>query len=181
MRKEHKHYTRPKRPFVKETIEEERALIKKYGLKNKREIWKTEHALDRIRSQAKKLITESEKQAVFLARLIRLGLIKSDASIDDILALTKENLFERYLQNIVFKKGLAKTQKGARQLITHKKISIKDKIIDVPSYIVRKDEEENITIKKPKPKKEKPEAAKPKPAAPVETTTENASFEEVKE
>ncbi len=145
----HKKYARPKTPFDRSRIEEEKTLIKKYGLKNKKEIWSAESFINRIRAQAKKLIVEPEKQKAFIERLVKLGLIKSEATIDDVLALTKEKLLERRLQTIVYKKGLAKTPKEARQLIVHRKIKIKDRIVNVPGYIVRK-EEENEIIKEAK-------------------------------
>jgi len=39
---------------------------------------------------------------------------------------------------------IATTAKGARQLITHKHIAINGKKVDVPSYLVQIDEENNI-------------------------------------
>ena len=154
-KRKHKKYSRPKNLFEKDRIEEENSLIKRYGLKNKKEIWKAESEIDKIRSLAKKLIVASqEEQAKFFNRLIKMSLITSEANIDDVLALTKEKLLSRRLQTIVFKKGLAKTAKGARQLIVHRKIIVDGKVIDAPSYIVKADEEDKIEIKK-KIKKEK--------------------------
>ena len=156
-KRKHKKYSRPRQLFEKARIEEENSLIKRYGLKNKKEIWKAESEIDRIRSLAKKLIVSSqEEQEKFFNRLIKLGLIKAGDNIDDVLALTKEKLLARRLQTIVFKRGLAKTPKGARQLIVHRKIIIGNKVVDAPSYIVKSNEEETIMIKK-KEKKEKPE------------------------
>ncbi|KAF5426797.1 small subunit ribosomal protein S4, partial [Candidatus Methanophagaceae archaeon] len=37
-----KKYERPRRPWVLQRIKDERELAEKYGLKNKREIWKAE-------------------------------------------------------------------------------------------------------------------------------------------
>ncbi len=173
-KKQHKKYARPRTPFDKSRIDEEKSLIKKYGLKIKREIWHAESYIDRIRAQAKKLIVEPEKQKIFIDSLVRLGLIKTDATIDDVLALTKEKLFDRRLQTIVFKKGLAKTIRGARQFIVHKRIKIGNRIVSVPSYIVRKEEENKISIIK-KSKKEKAT----EPILPTEKTKEEEK--EIKE
>jgi small subunit ribosomal protein S4 len=152
-KRKHKKYSRPKHLFNKARIDEESNLVKKHGLKNKKEIWKAETEIDRIRSLAKALIVASqEEQEKFFNRLIRLGLIKKEANIDDVLALTKEKLLERRLQTIVFKKGIAKSPKGARQLIVHRKIKVGDKMIDSPAYIVKSDEE-NLIKKIEKPKK----------------------------
>ena len=156
-RKQHKQFTRPKTLFDKSRIDEEKALLEKYGLKNKKEIWRSESYIGRIRNQAKKLILYPEQQEAFINRLVKLGLIKSDATIDDILALTKEKLLERRLQNIVFKKGLAKTPKEARQLVVHRKIQIRNNIVNIPSYIVKTKEEGLILKVKEKEKnKENP-------------------------
>lgn len=172
MRKQHKHYARPRKPFEIARIEEEKALIEKYGLKNKREIWKAEHFIDRIRSQAKKLIVHPEQQHAFLARLVALGLIQKNAGIDDVLALTKEQLLERRLQTIVLKRGLATTPKQSRQLITHKKIAVGERIVNIPSYIVKKEEENKISVvKKTENKKEKAEQVEEKTKVQNETST----------
>ena len=142
----HKKYSRPRTPFDKNRIDEEKSLMKKYGLKNKREIWRSESFINRIRSQAKKLILKPEQQKKLMNRLTKLGLVGPGSDIDDILALTKEKLLERRFQTIVFKKGLAKTAREARQMIVHKKVKIGDRTINIPGYIVRKEEENKISV-----------------------------------
>jgi len=140
-------------------------------LKSKTEIWKADSEINRVRAEAKKLIIEPEKQAAYFKTLEKKGLLKSsEASIDNVLSLDKENLLERRLQTFVLKLGLAKTPKEARQLITHKKVKVNDRIVTIPSYLVKLDEEKSIslikTIKKEKPAEklspelnEKPEEA----------------------
>ncbi len=156
-KRQHKKFNRPRQLFSKTRIEEEKAITKNYGLKNRREIWKAGTEINKIRSQAKGLILDPQAQEAFLARLRKMGLIKGQISIDDVLALTKEKLLERRLQTFVYKKGLAKTVKEARQLITHRKIRIGDKFVNIPGYIVKTDEEKLITLaKKEKKKQEKP-------------------------
>jgi small subunit ribosomal protein S4 len=141
MRKMHKRYSRPRALFSKVRMEEENALVKQYGLKNKKEIWKAVAALARIREQAKRLILEPEAQKIFLEKLVNLGLLKGKASLDDALSLTKVHLLERRLQTIVFKKGLAKTVGESRQIIAHRKIVIADRIITVPGRMLTVNEE----------------------------------------
>jgi small subunit ribosomal protein S4 len=75
-----------------------------------------------------------------------MGLIKKSAQLDDILSLTSKDIMERRLQTLVHRKGLAKSMKQARQFITHGHIRIKDKMITVPSYVVKIDEEEHISF-----------------------------------
>lgn len=156
-RRQHKKFKRPRQTFSKVRIAEEKGIKKNYGLKNMREIWKAETEINRIRSQAKGLIMNPEAQEVFFARLRKMGLIKGQISIDDVLALTKEKLLDRRLQTVVYKKGLAKTAKGARQLITHRKIRVGETIINVPGYIVSLDEEKEIAIVKKEHKEIKQE------------------------
>ena len=67
MKRKHKTYSRPKRPFNKERIEEEAIIKKEFGLKNKKEIWKAEAKIKSIREKAKKLISSKpeEQKALF--------------------------------------------------------------------------------------------------------------------
>ena len=62
----------------------------------------------------------------------------------EILSLTKEDYMKRRLQSIVVKKGYAKTHKQARQLITHKHITINGNSIDSPSHITTLKEEADM-------------------------------------
>ena len=145
IRKQHKRYERPLRLFEKERIDEENTFREKYGLKNKREIWKMNFAVKKIRNQAKDLITSKpEEQDAFISRLAKKGLIKANAKIDDVLGMTIDKFVERRLQTIVLRKGLAKTAKEARQMITHRKIIIGERIINIPSYPVNLEEEKKI-------------------------------------
>ena len=147
MRRFKKKYKRPKKPFDKERIEREKELIKKYGLKNKREIWKAETILRNFRRIARRLAAEKneklEKQ--LLNKLKRLGIMES-GNIDDVLNLTVEDILKRRLQTIVYLKGLAKTPKHARQLITHGHILISGRRVRFPSYMVPKEEENKISL-----------------------------------
>jgi small subunit ribosomal protein S4 len=79
-----------------------------------------------------------------LARLKKLGVLPETAVLDDILDLTIDDILERRLQTIVFRKGLTKTVYQARQLITHGHIAIGNKRVTVPSYIVTKTDENQM-------------------------------------
>jgi len=156
IRRQKKRWAQPLRLFDKERIDEENVFMEKYGLKNKREIWKIEFSIKKIRNQAKGLITadESERKA-FIERLAKKGLIKANAEIDDVLGMTKDNLVERRLQTLVFRKALAHTAKEARQMITHRKVMVGDRIVNIPSYSVAIAEEKSIKLVPSKPKKKK--------------------------
>ncbi len=154
MKRKHKTYSRPKRPFDKERLTEEAGIKKDFGLKNKREIWKADAKIKSMREKAKKLIgADEDKQQTLFMKLKKIGLKVN--SISDVLALTKEDFLERRLQTILVRKKLASTMNGARQLITHKKVLVGGKVIDSPSYIVGVELENKISLKKNKPKKEK--------------------------
>ena len=158
MKRKHKTYSKPKRPFDKVRIDEESEIKKKFGLKNKREIWKAEAKIKLIRERAKRLISANpEEQKALFERLKKIGLEVD--SIADILSLDKEDYLKRRLQTIVVDKKLATTSKSARQLITHKRILIDGKVVNSPSYIVPVKLEGKISLKKSKVKKEKPKKA----------------------
>lgn len=141
-----KKYSRPRKLYDKVRIEEENSLTKKYGLKNKREIWKADSAIGRIRSQAKSLITASrEKQDVLLNKLNKIGF--KVEKIADVLSLSKEDWLKRRLQTFLVEKNLAKP-KEARQLIAHKHVFVDGKIVNIPSYIIKVEEENKIEVVK---------------------------------
>lgn len=157
MKRKHKIYSRPKRPFDKARIDEEGVVKKEYGLKNKKEIWKADAKVRVMRRKAKQLIKASpEEQKALFEQLKKIGL-KVD-SIADVLGLTKNDYLNRRLQTVIALKGLAPTVKSARQLITHKKVLVDGKVVNIPSYIVPVSLEDKITIKetikKEKPKEE---------------------------
>ncbi len=146
MKRKHKRYSKPKRPFDKKRIDEEAVVKKDFGLKNKKEIWKAEAKIKSIRNKAKKLISGNEAdKKLFFDRLKKMGLEVN--SIGDVLLIETKDFLNRRLQTIVAKKRIAPTVKTARQMITHKKIFIGDRIVNVPSYVVSVNEENKIKAK----------------------------------
>jgi len=145
-RTKHKLYTRPRKLFDRARIDEENELVKKYGLKNKREIWKAKTFVSKLRRQAKLLIgADIEEQKAFFERLQKMGMKVAD--ISDVLGLGEEHLLERRLQTFVVKLGLARTPREARQFITHRKILVNGNVVDIPSYRVTRDMEGAIRIR----------------------------------
>ena len=54
--------------------------------------------------------------------------------------MTGENLMvmlERRLDNVVFRLGLARTRKEARQIVDHKHVLVNGKCINIPSYLIK--------------------------------------------
>jgi len=155
MKRKHKTYSKPKRPFDKQRIDEEAEIKKEFGLKNKKEIWKAEARIKSIREKGKKLIlADAEEQQILFDKLKKIGLNVN--SIGDILSLDKKNYLQRRLQTILVNKKIARTPKEARQLITHKKVLVNRNVVNSPSYIVPVEFENQISLKETKIKKEKP-------------------------
>ena len=147
-------YDTPKHPWEAGRMDEERKLLVKYGLKNKRELWKAQSILRGFRGQARELaarLRAGEEQAKretdgLLGRLTRQGVLHAASpTIDDVLALRTEDVLHRRFEWIVFTKGLAPTAKGARQLIVHGHFSIGDHKVTRPGYLVTAAEEPQIT------------------------------------
>jgi len=148
---------KPKKPFDKLRIDEEKGILKKYGLKNKKEIWKAEGEISKLRRRAKALIPKSEQEREeFFEKLKKLGFKINETA--DVLGLTKNDWLNRRLQTVIFQKGLANSIKQARQLIIHKKVFVEGKAVNRPSFIVTTDLENKIVVKNPVKKKIKKES-----------------------
>ena len=149
--KNRKSYETPKHPWQAARMAVEVEIVKKYGLRNKKEVWKAHSGLKKYRELARKLLAESTKGNLagslktdadnILNRMKRYGLLKTDAVLDDILSLDVSIFLDRRLQTQVHKQGFANTMKQARQFIVHGHISLDGRKVTVPGYIVSKDEE----------------------------------------
>lgn len=145
-------YDTPSHPWQGERIKEENELLKKYGLKNKKELWKVQSLLRNYRRQGRTLLArlrygdvQAEKEMKgLLSKLANLGVLADDATLDDVLALNIERILERRLQTLVYLKGLAYTPKQARQLIVHGHATINGRKVTVPGYLVKRNEENSI-------------------------------------
>jgi small subunit ribosomal protein S4 len=144
-----KKFRKPKHPYQKERMTEELEFLGKYGLRNKREYWKSRTTLGNWRNLARYSRTLPKEQALevqqtLIRKLNRLGIIGPEAEFEDVLLLTTEVILKRRLQTLVYEKGLASTIYQARQYITHGHIQVGGKKINAPSYIVKKEEEDLI-------------------------------------
>ncbi len=147
-----KAYKVPRRPFVKARLDQEVQLAGKYGLKNKREIWRVTYTLAKIRKAARELLTLDEKDPkrlfegnALIRRLIRIGVLDKDKNkLDYVLGLKVEDFLERRLQTLVHKLGLAKSIHHARVLIRQRHIRVGKQVVNVPSFVVRLDSQKLI-------------------------------------
>lgn len=64
--------------------------------------------------------------------------------LEDVLALSIEDVLERRLQTQVYKKDLSNSLKHARQLIVHGHIAVDNRRVTIPSYIVNVEEVKKI-------------------------------------
>jgi small subunit ribosomal protein S4 len=65
------------------------------------------------------------------------NLFKKASAKSGITGETLLQLCEARLDNTVFRLGLAKTRDGARQLVSHRHITVNGKIVNIPSYSLR--------------------------------------------
>lgn len=153
-----KKFEKPRRPWEIKRIKEERELAELYGLKNKREIWKAASIIKKYRREMREILAElamkpsehiQRKKEAILASLRKRGILKEreggTSRLEDVLALEVDDILERRLQTLVYKKGLAKSAKHARQLIVHGHIAVDGRRVTVPSYIVDMEEEGKIS------------------------------------
>ena len=150
-RKSKKNYNRSRSIWTSDQISSELYVVGSYGLRNKRELWKAQTEIARIRNQARALLSLSidvrhEKETQLLNYLSRLGLVSSSASLDDVLNLKIEDILERRLQTIIMKKSNLKSPYQARQLVVHGHVSLGNRKINLPGYLVKKEEETQILV-----------------------------------
>ncbi len=177
-KKPRKSFSRPKNPWRSEQLAQELYLVGTYGLRNKRELWKTQGELSNVRKQARHLLAASADVRAkdgkkLLDSLSRRGLVAEGVILDDVLNLSVEDFLGRRLQTLIYKKGAAVSPLQARQLIVHGHIKIGKRTVDIPGYQVTAEEEGLLQVTggigTPKPPAPAAPAAAPAVApAPVE-------------
>lgn len=144
-------WRKPKRPLNYDLKMEELRTLGSFGLRTKRELWKAHTELSRVRNQARSLLAlrqevRAEREPILMRSLTRIGLVSEDATLDDVLNLQVTDLLARRLQTIVWKKLGFNSPYQARQAVVHGHILLGDRIVSIPSYVVRSDEESTIRI-----------------------------------
>jgi small subunit ribosomal protein S4 len=197
-----KKYSTPAHPWNKTEIEENKILRREYGLNIQKELLIAESFLKKYKNIAKHLIADTSEQGQkekkqMMDKLFKLGLLSSDSALDSVLSLTIRDILNRRLQSVIFRKGLARSMKQARQFITHRHVMVAEKEITSPSYLVSSEEEAQLNFKtksnlsnedhperaipEAKEIKAEAEAIKPKTEEKVETAPVEEKAEKVEE
>ncbi len=149
-KRQRRKFDTPRFPWRKDILDEELKMLGTYGLRNKHVLWRHETQLSKFRGIARSLIGRPAEERMkmeneLLTRLKKLGVLQETAVLDDVLDLSLEDLLERRLQTLVFRKTLSKTVHQARQLITHGHITLDNRRVTIPGYLVSREEEKSLT------------------------------------
>nr|AIE95224.1 ribosomal protein S4P (RP-S4, rpsD) [uncultured marine thaumarchaeote AD1000_60_A11] len=144
-------WKKPKRPLNYDLMMDELKTLGTFGLKTKKELWKTQTELSRVRLQARSLLAlrqeeRERKEPILIQSLSKIGLVDQNSTLDDVLNLQVNDLLSRRLQTIAQRKLFFKTPYQARQAIVHGHIMIGDSVVTVPSYVVKTEEETKIRL-----------------------------------
>jgi len=144
-------WKKPKRPLNYDLLMDELKTLGAFGLKTKRELWKTQTELSRVRLHARSLLAlrqedRKRKEPILIQSLSKIGLVDQNSTLDDVLNLQVTDLLSRRLQTITQKKLYFKTPYQARQAIVHGHVMIGDSVVTIPSYVVKTEEEAKIHL-----------------------------------
>ncbi len=147
-------YVSPKKLWDKDRIKEDKTLRSEYGLKNNKELWIAAAELKKYRREARRLLSMVEEERKgdtqkILLKLNRFGILDKSAELDDVLSLNVKTVLERRLQTRVWRKGLAKTPKQARQLIAHGFIAIGEDVVSIPGFLVTEEQDSRLKLSRP--------------------------------
>ena len=115
----------PRKPFDKDRLLNELKIVGAYGLRCKREVWRVQLTLAKLRKAARALLTldETDPRRIFegdalIRRIVKLGLLKeNERKLDYVLGLTINQFMERRLQTLVAQRKLANSVHHARVYI----------------------------------------------------------------
>merc|ERR1712188_240479 len=127
-------------------------IVGTYALRNKREAWRVQLTLAKLRKAARELLTlqEDDPRRTFegdalIRRIVKLGLLKeNERKLDYVLGLTIQQFMERRLQTQVAERNHARSFHHARVLIRQRHISVGKQLVDIPSFMVRVSSEQHI-------------------------------------
>ena len=151
----------PRNPWVKDNLVRELYLLGTYGLRNKKELWTILAQAQKDKKRARTLLISTDHKVVMTEgralcdRLYKNGMISSVDFNDeeDIRRCLREVLnfdltkyLDRRLQQMVVNVGVAKNPHQARKMIVHRHVTIKGRVVDKPSMIVRSENDGHIEL-----------------------------------
>ena len=147
-----KKYSTPVHPWNKADIEESKGYRREFGLRNRTEVLIAESFLKKYKNIAKRLIAQTSKQgevekAQMMDKLSRLGLLTAGSELDNVLSLEVKDVLNRRIQSIVFRKGLSRTMKQARQFIVHRHVTLDGKDVTSPGVLLSVEDEAKLRFK----------------------------------
>ena len=85
-------WKKPKRPLNYDLMMDELKTLGTFGLKTKKELWKTQTELSRVRLQARSLLAlrqeeRERKEPILIQSLSKIGLVDQNSTLDDVLNL----------------------------------------------------------------------------------------------
>ena len=142
----------PRKPFDRDRLINELRTVGTYGLRCKREVWRVQLTLAKLRKAARELLTLDENDPrrsfegdALIRRIVRLGLLKpNERKLDYVLGLTINQFMERRLQTCVATRKLASSVHHARVLIRQRHIAVGKQMVNIPSLMVRTSSEPHI-------------------------------------
>jgi len=148
-RRTKKTYDNPSKRWDRTRIEEEKIIKKTFGLKNKREFRILQTFVRKKRQNAKNLLAmplelRLIREKELIESLAKFKILPQNATLDDVLSLESQEVLEKRLQTVVWRKDLAKTPLQARQFIVHGHIAIEGQKNTSPSYLVPEKDLEKI-------------------------------------
>ena len=90
-------WKKPKRPLNYDLMMDELKILGTFGLKTKRELWKANTELSRVRLQARSLLAlrqedREQKEPILINSLSKVGLVDKNSTLDDVLNLQVTDL-----------------------------------------------------------------------------------------
>lgn len=183
VKKLQKQYETPNEGWSEERIQREDELIEEFGLKNKKEVYKAQSELRALRREARKLVAEEDEtqRKALINKANSLGFVQDDAGLEDILTLNVTDILQRRLQSAVNRRGYADTAKEARQIVTHGHVYIDGERVNIPGYLLTKEEEKTIEVRMPEPEPETEEVEEDSDEEEAESEDEAEETEEGEE
>jgi len=129
-------------------------MLNTYGLKNKREIWRSELFLAKIKRIAG--ISTLQNQRTKESRIKRYSILwfcfkfniltLDDNSMNLIVGVKLVDILKRRLQTFLLHLGYAQTIHESRVLIMHKYIRVRDQVVNKPGFLIKAENEKYISV-----------------------------------